>query len=648
MSKNDQHSGPPPERYDGGFEAHVDEADLILYLDHELGSDDSARISSHLAFCADCRQLHEELAQTSEAFALVQSQFDDALPVPPGNWTGFEQRLAAAIDERAPVPEPRLNLLGISRRKSDFRRALLPWGLATAATLLLVSYLWLHSPTNAPTLTVHEIVDQVVQKQVSSTSIHNAVIYRKLRVSISTAPDSPVVVQQWKRVSDGRVREVEGDLGEPRPHRASARQPHGRPSVQPDSPESGTGLLDQLHKIYSATHLDWSEPISVANFKAWADSEAPVDEQVIPENLPLGGHAYRLIARAKNPLSSPKRDWMSELQVVVRSSDWHAVEESLTVQGSSGVRTYEVAELEYRELPTSEAPASLFESPAARTALASDVPKPALGMQPASGPALTLEVLRRLDAVDALVKDQIEVSRVGTEGLTVQGTASSDSRKAEILAALGPLASNPALKLDVASPSEVRDKAAREVRAPSPLQSIQVPLEKQIPNPRLRDWLAGHRGVSGSQLEIEAQRFAMDAIALSTDAQLQAQALARVLAVMPTPPLDQEAAESWRGIVTRHAGNVQKKVQALQQQLLPVFGASARPLQGSKSHDHQDFLEETHRLLELATATDQALWQAFSAPSSDSTQGQLTDPKFWLMLEEEDSLAAHLMQEARP
>lgn len=651
MSREDHNGRRQPENLEGRFDEHIDETNLILYLDRELRPDESARVSSHLERCAECRQIEAGLVQASLAFSSFQRDFNEALPAPPGNWVGFEQRLSGVLAEQSAPREPWWKIVWNAWRKWLPGAPVLPWGLATGAAGLLVVFLWLHSPAY-PTLSVNDIVSQVEQKRTTSVSTLRPVVYRKLRISVSAAPNLPVTVELWKRTSDGRVKELQagqfavGHVRRQAKHSASRAESANRNAAA----ESDSGLLDQVNAIYSANHLDWSEPVSATEFKKWAASDGPKEEQVVRESLPSGGEAYRLIVRAKNPLNSPQRDLLSEMQLLVRSSDWHAIAERLTLQGPSGVRTYEVAELDYRELRLNEVPASIFGAMSAGTALAGDLPRATLGIQPLSGAALAVEVLKRLDALDALAKDQVEVSRVGAEGLKLEGTIASAERKAEILAALGPLASNPALQLDLLSPSEVQDRASRSASRPGPVQSIQVPLDAQVSNPRLRAWLTERRGLSGAQLDAEAERFQMEAVVLSSDAQLQTQALKHILAVAPAAPAEGEAAQEWRSLVNRHAETVHQQIQALQQQLAPVFRTASAPRvsDDSKAPGSDDLRAGTDRLLDLVTATDHALWQAFSRSSTDTDQHQLTDPKFWLMLEEEDSLAADLMRRTRP
>ena len=650
MNREDHNAGQEPANLEGSFGEHIDEASLILYLDHELRPEDSARIRSHLERCAACHRLQAELEQASAAYSSLQRDFDETLPAPSGNWTAFERRLAEELAEESAQRESRWNVYRNAWRKWRASASILPWGLATAAAGLLAGYLWFHSRA-VPTVSLSDVVSRVEQQRIAARSTLRPVVYRKLRISVSTTPNLPVEVELWKRAGDGRVKELEAGQPVAGAEEETAKRLVNRAasaSIRNAASDSDSGLLVELNELYSANHLDWSEPISATDFERWAGAGSPKDEQVVRETLPGNGAAYRLIARAKNPLSSPPRDFLSEIQLLVRSSDWHAIEERLTVQAPSGVRTYEVAELEYRELPLSEVPPTIFGSTVARPAMAGDLPRAAPGTEPLSGTALALEVLNRLDTLDALVKDQVEVSRVGTKGLKLEGTVGSDLRKAEILAALEPL--DPALQFDLVSPSEARDRASESANSAARIQSFQVPVEGNSTNNFVRNRLADHRGISGSALDSAAERFQMEAVVLSADAQLQAQAVKHILALVPAAPADAEAAEKWRRLVNRHAEAVQQQVQALEQQLAPVFRTAPAPRasDGFKSHEVMSLKGEADRLLDLLATSDRILWQAFSPNSTDSDQRQLTDPKFWLMLEEEDFLAAHLKLEARP
>lgn len=651
MTRND-HNGMRPENRQGGLGEHFDEASLLLYLDGELGDEDSAQVKAHLLCCGECQRLEAELAKASVAFSSVHREADNELGAPPRNWAGFEQRLTDLLSDEPAAPQPaRRNVLSGVWSKWRESTTIVPWAFATAAAGLLFAYLWLHAPT-ARTLSANDVLARAEQRRVD-VSLRGPVIYRKLRISDSTAPDAPITVEEWKRTSDGNFKELQTSQPDSALKSRLARQAGQRRAqgaVQDSAPETAVGLLAQLNEVYAANHLDRSEPVSAGEYQKWVGSEGSADQRIVRETLPGGGEAFRLIARAKSPLHSASENALSEMQLLVRSSDWHAIAERLTVQAARGVRTFEVAELEYRELPLNAIPRSIFEPSAPGRDLAGDLPPAVPGPLPLSGPSLAVAVLDRLDAADALVKDQVAVSRVGTEGLKVEGTVGSDQRKSEILAALGPLASSPAVEFDLVSPSDARDRLPHAPSGTLKVQSVQVPPDAGVPESRLRTWLAEHRGLTGSQLDAEAERFQTQALVLSTDIQLQAQALKRIVSVAPSAPADPESGQKWRRMVSRHSDAILQKIKALKQHLEPVFPEAAGVHgPGSLPPESSAYLKpQTDRLEDLATTSDHVLWLSFSGKASESDQHQLTEPKFWQMLGEEDSLATQISRENHP
>src|SRR5581483_8944985 len=159
---NDEHNGRQSENFDRRPEEHLDEADLILYLDKELGREESARIHSHLEWCVPCRGVRDALDTAYTEFATVQRELDEALPPPPRNWASFDARLAGVLEEGSPVAAARSNRIGDAWRKWRRSVPILPWGFATAAAGLLVGYLWFHSAPHAA-LSFAAIADRVEQ-----------------------------------------------------------------------------------------------------------------------------------------------------------------------------------------------------------------------------------------------------------------------------------------------------------------------------------------------------------------------------------------------------------------------------------------------------------------------------------------------------
>jgi hypothetical protein len=131
---------------------------------------------------------------------------------------------------------------------------------------------------------------------------------------------------------------------------------------------SSAAILTELRTIYNANQLDWQAPLSAAGYARWRDS-LPAKQDIVapakdPTRVELNGSSEPL-ALTTIPESQPPDDLhhndsqITKAELVVRTADWHPVEERLWVND----REYEIAELDYRVLPLSEVNALLFAEP---------------------------------------------------------------------------------------------------------------------------------------------------------------------------------------------------------------------------------------------------------------------------------------------
>jgi anti-sigma factor RsiW len=627
---------------------HFDEVHLMMYLDGELPPAEAEMLKAHLLACPDCRQEYRELEEANDAYASFDGQFTESLPGPPRGWSDFERRMSETLAEPVAEGRPWWRSFADFAWKTD-SGALLPWALSGAAAALALAFLFLHSSLSHP-LSVDDVLSRSQQERAGVNASVAVVVYQKVRITDSAAPQAPVTVQIWDDQKYGRFREVaengsQADLASGTPNGAGTAR-------QVEQPR----LLREVNATLAANHLRWNAPVSAEVFRDWEQSPGRKDEAVSRERLSGGEQAYRLSAKVADESSIPvsSTPYIRTMELLVRATDWHAVSERMTIANQTSVHTYEIAELEYRVIPLSQLPGNVFGDMAGSSALVADSGQVATpGAGPSSFADLAVELLDRLDSIDALVQDQIVVTRAGTEGLQIGGIVRSESRKAEIVAALGSLAANPAIKINLLSAGDARTAATTPLTHPIQMQSVEVLLNASGSNPEVRAYLAAHRHVAERDLDQAADRFVTEAVEHSTEAQLQAQALKHLVEIAPladTGFVSPVTREKWRTLVARHAQASRREIHQLEQQLSPVFShaASTSGQLALGTNGEGDLRPEANRLLNTATDSDRILWQALSSNASSADRKGLTDAEFWLMLKEEDILAAHIAERAHP
>ena len=629
---------------------HLDEAQLMLYIDGELPSSEANQVKTHLLACPECRQEFSDLQEANEAFATFQGQCSAALPAPPLNWADFSERLQETLAQ--PVAERRASHQSWWRGFVDSVRqtasgAIVPWTLSGAAAALALVFLFLHSPAKHP-LTLDEVLSRAQQQSASLDASVTPVVYQKISITDSATPQTPITVQIWNDQKNGRFREEAVNRADTDKTGWTRKSAGKARKAEPPS------LLREVNAVFAANHLPLSTPVSAEVFKAWVQAPGRKDESMSKEQF-AGGEAYRLAANVADAgLPAGNSSFIRTMDLLVRANDWHAVAERLTVASAAGTHTYEIAELEYRVIPLCELPENVFGALEGGTAPILDsgmVAGPGTG--PLSFADLAVDVLDRLDSVDALVQDQLVVTRAGAEGLQIGGIVRSESRKAEILGALGSLASNPAVKLNLLSAGDARSVGATPLTHPIQLQSVEVLLNEAGSIPEVRSYLAVHRHVAERDLDQAADHFVTDAVEHSTEAQLHAQALKQIVEILPLSsagPVSPATREKWRNLIGRHAQASRREIHQLEQQLSPVYAhaASAGGAFDPGAAGEEELRPEASRLLNMTTDSDRILWQAFSSNASAADRRGLTEAEFWLMLKEEDLLAAHIVEKAHP
>jgi hypothetical protein len=254
-----------------------------------------------------------------------------------------------------------------------------------------------------------------------------------------------------------------------------------------------------------------------------------------------------------------------------------------------------------------------------------------------ASPELEVEVAYLLSRIKADLGEQVSLTRTAGGSLRVEALAETEARRDEILRALGPVASNPAVVLDVTTVAE-RARRAGGVGAEESVREVEVRTGLVPAEADLRRYFAA-RGVGSERMDEEVRQFAARAMNHSRQALLHASALRRLAARFSPEEvraLDAGARERWLAMVREHARAYAREVRALDGELRPVFPHA----QLASASDGANPSRAAERLVELSYASDAAVRSAFAASSDASGASRLRSQEFWRALGEGLGLAA--------
>jgi len=347
--------------------------------------------------------------------------------------------------------------------------------------------------------------------------------------------------------------------------------------------------------------------------------------------------------------------------LVLARTDLHATEETLLLQQGNEMREYRFVEASFeRHAPSTVAPAAFDPDPDLVSSAEKRV-EPAkeknavLPSQPLAVPApamatpeLEVEVLRLLNQVGADVGEQVSVTRTPQEGLRVEGVVETDKRKREILAALAPVKTNLAVKVEVQTVEEAlsRQSKKQSLSGPAAITSTTATANAIPVDEELRRYFA-KQGLSGAQIDDEERLFASRALGRSLRAIQHAWAIKRLtsrFSVEELRALDPESRAKWLAMIRGHARAIHQELAMLRQGLMPVFPIPDAGLAPSTIDisDDKALSAAAERLIDLCSANDTVLRSALTISSDTSRASSIKTSRFWRSINDAESLAASL------
>jgi hypothetical protein len=344
--------------------------------------------------------------------------------------------------------------------------------------------------------------------------------------------------------------------------------------------------------------------------------------------------------------------------LTLNKSDLHAIEQTLVVQLHGEEREYKFKETTFEQKAAETVSPKLFEPDAellgrpgsaggaGKGLSAADDSHPSGSTnQPAeqaASPELEIEVTYLLNQIKATLGEQVSMRRTTGGALRVEALVETELRKQEILRALAPVISNPAVKVEVSTVAEaVERQKQREQSKPRDaiaVRDVEVANNRIPADAELRAYFSSR--LVGAAVDEEIARYASRVMNRSRQALLRASALKQLVRRFSPAEMQGLAAEAqskWLSMIREHALAYRREVATLKQELRAVFGGSGDG--ASEAVSEANLAEAAERLLRLSYANDEAVRSAFTISAEERTAAAIKTGQFWRSLAEAEKLA---------
>jgi anti-sigma factor RsiW len=635
------------------FAWHPSDEELLAFLDGELSAKPASKVQKHLEGCWACRAKREKMERSISAFINYRNaSLADTAEAPPRARKRFADKLSRLAAEQTEQPQLFRRYEALVREFSYSRPAVWATAVVLLAIGLGVRFGWDRQ------VSARELLQRTTQAEANQLNqVSNPVLHRKFQVRRRSTVAAPEQVVNWEIWSDRTNRRfaqraindtgTQGSITQSSFSEASSIIEKTRIQQPASVPE----VMLELERILQTNQMDGGGPVSASSFQTWRQSIPQRTEKVSETRLADGEDALMLTTVVAGAVPE---SGITEAELVVRAKDWHPVVQRLRVNAERGEREYEITELDFQVVSLGALDAAVFADRA--TATLPPVPAPSLSPTPtpvASLPSpvasagLEVEVLERLNQANALLGEQVTLTRTSEGKLVVEGIVETDARKREILEALKTVGGNPAVKLEVGTVAEAQARRAQSEPRKVTVQDAQVAQQTIPVETELRNYFSTARGLSGERLEQEIQRFSSQICSRSSRARSHALALKQI-AERFTPAqlqtLDQATRSRFSALLVEHAQGYGSELEKLRQQLQPIFplASSGTAAAKDKITGDEDLIRAINRLFELAATNDEALCLSFSLSTDAVKEVVVRKQEFWRSVGVAESLAAQV------
>jgi hypothetical protein len=506
-------------KYINQEEQHPAAESLLLAIEGELQENEALSVADHLTACWKCRTESEEMRKGIFAFMEYRNTALTEMPPPPAGWRRFESRLNEAT-KSVQSSRPALHFLRMDSAWANLQRILRPLRgdgsvpalVATAFVIIALALIPLTSRKNGPS------AQDILSRALAS---RNAVVARVRNAGI----------RQEVQIQSG--------------HLVAVRVLHYRAdqvaSVQTTSGSVRTQnllSLEALKKTFAVHRIPWDTPLDVLSLSDRNGGFAGAAGHPAQVRTDASGFVTLI-------LQSPREPELMEHSVTLRTADWHPVEQRWRFADGTGV---EVKELSFE----------IRDEPSLYTAQNTGVSRTTA--RPTESSLLRSEVMARaaMHGIGADLGDPIDFYRTKSGSIRVQGIATSEQRREELMTALKGL---PYVQVRLEMLSSGRPRRATQ----------QLGVASGVPGgsvPALEELLA--KNVSDQE---ERRELVNHVLRASQESLLRAWAL-RKLAERYSPPelkrLDNASVGTIRSLLSDHLADLRRQL-SLEQEAVSRF-----------------------------------------------------------------------------
>jgi len=630
---------------------HIEDEDLISFLDGEIAADLQAEMQTHLESCWHCRSRLSGVERSIENFLQLRQEVLLPAELPPSApaLELFRKRLTT---HQALSPSHSLLKVKISDIRQLYRRILNSLNIANYSLkrqLLLARVVAVVVLTSIVagvilfsgrfnTVSARELLERSINAQAEQLSdVDQPVLHQRIQIRRQVNGSDETSSLTW---------EIWNDTVTSRAKLTS----YG------NQPAETSGLREMLR----ANGMNESRPISATSYKSWTDSLKAKTEEVSNGKTAEGLDVLTVNTTAPEPV--PVGGFL-QAGLSVRASDFHPIELRLRVKTADGNEEFDLIENNFEIVSLKDVNPQIFDEDSTAKTLTAGNPAPAspsaspsaspeevvadtngTGTQPnvATATAETeVEVLDLLHKVGADITEQISVTRTADGRLLVGGLVENDRRKLEILQALAPIANNPAIKIKVQTIAEATLALQKQNQQSGTGTIDRVEVQKGT-IPADSD-LRAYFSKSGDDVDAEIRRFSSSVINRSQSAVFQASALNRLANRFTSEQLktlDAAARVKWLTLLKGYASAVRRETAALRGELEPVFGGMSAAGEGVSIASDDELIRSAGKLYGLAVAADRVVRSAFTLSNGNVSVSAVRNQQFRQNLGTIEKLAA--------